>query len=57
MARICRYKQTQGHVRQKKSKKENRYVIKVMRLNSQKRGCDSLGSREPKDAPSLFIGH
>jgi hypothetical protein len=43
-----------GQARQAKSKRENRYVIKVMYEYEVKqgRGCDSLGlgSRELKDA-------
>jgi hypothetical protein len=39
-----------------KSKKENRYVIKVIRLK-QEREYNSLGSAEPKDVSSLLIGH
>jgi hypothetical protein len=55
MARLCKHK---GQ-RQAKSKKENRYVIKIKVMSSNREGgavCGSLGSREPKDAPSLFIG-
>jgi hypothetical protein len=56
MARVRRYRQAQGQARQAKSKKENRYVIKVMRYEVEHgRGCGSLGSGEPKDAPSLLI--
>jgi hypothetical protein len=32
-ARVRKYRLAQGQARQTKSKKENRYVIKVMRLN------------------------
>ena len=40
--------------RQAKSKKENRYVIKVMRLN---RGGDTFpGFARTKKVPSLLIG-
>jgi hypothetical protein len=42
---------------QAKSKRENRYVIKVMKFNKEAgKGMGSLGSREPKDLPSLLIG-
>jgi hypothetical protein len=57
MARVRRYRLAQGQARQTKSNKENRYVIKVMRLNTKHgRGRGSLDSREPKDAPSILIG-
>ncbi len=39
----------QGQARQSKSKKENKYVIKVMNSNRE-------GGRGAKDAQSLFIG-
>ncbi len=35
MARARRYRLAQGQARQTKSNKENRYVIKVMRLNTE----------------------
>ncbi len=34
-ARVCKYRLAQGQARQTKSKKENKYVIKVMRLNKE----------------------
>ena len=53
-ARVHKHRLAQRQARQVKGKRENRYVIKVMRLN--KEGGGSLGSQEPKDTPSLFIG-
>ncbi len=53
MARVRKHRQAQWQARQAKSKKQNRYVIKVMRLNTEDgRECGSLGLREPKDAPN-----
>ncbi len=34
--RVCKYRLAQGQARQTKSKKENRYVIEVMRLNKER---------------------
>jgi hypothetical protein len=58
MARARKRRQAQRQARQAKAKsnKENRYVIKVMNEVKQGRGYGSLGSREPKDVPSLFVG-
>jgi hypothetical protein len=58
-ARVREHRPAQRQA-QGKSKRENRYVIKVMSYEiKQGMGCGSLGSQEPKDAPSLFIfiGH
>jgi hypothetical protein len=57
MARVRGYRLAQGQARQTKSKKENKDVIKVIRLN--KEGGDVplvYENQRPKDAPSLFIG-
>ena len=54
-AKVREHRPTQRQARQAKSKKKNRYMIKVMRFKTGK-GMDSLGSREPKDLPSLLIG-
>jgi hypothetical protein len=35
MARVHRYRLAQGQASQTKSNKENRYVIKIMRLNKE----------------------
>jgi hypothetical protein len=50
-ATVGKHRPVQG---QAKSKKENRYVIKVMSLNSKqgRAGDRSFGSREPKVVPS-----
>jgi hypothetical protein len=40
-----------------RDKRENRYVIKVMRLKGKGSAVPlARDSREPKDTPSLFIG-
>jgi hypothetical protein len=39
-----------------KGKRENRYVIKVMRLNREEGTVPLVAPREPKVVPSLFIG-
>ncbi len=54
-AKVRERRQAQRQARQAKIKKKNRYVIKVMRFKTGK-GMGSLGSREPKNLPSLLIG-
>ncbi len=39
IAKVRKYRLAQGQARQTKSKKENRYVIKVMWLNKKKGGA------------------
>ncbi len=57
MARVRKHRQAQGQARQMKGNRENRYVIKVVRLNREGSAVPlAFGPREPKDAPSLFIG-
>ena len=53
-ARVHKRRLAQRQARQVKGKRENRYVIKVMRLK-QGRGYGVGGSQEPKDVLSLFI--
>jgi hypothetical protein len=58
-AKVHERRQAQRQARQAKSKKKNRYVIKVMVMRFTQdtgKGMSSLGSREPKDLPSLLIG-
>ena len=53
-ATVGEHRQAQGQARQAQSRKENRYVIKVMRLN---RGGDTFPRfARTKKVPSLLIG-
>ncbi len=51
---VGKHRQAQGQARQAQSRRENRYVIKVMRLN---RGGDTFPRiARTKKVPSLLIG-
>ena len=53
-ARVHKHRLAQRQARQVKGKRENRYVIKVMRLN---RGGDTFPRfARTKEVPSLLIG-
>jgi hypothetical protein len=56
MDEVHEHRLAHRQARQVKGKRENRYLIKVMYDVQTGKGMGSLGSREPKDLPSLFIG-
>jgi hypothetical protein len=55
-AEVHEHRLAHRQARQVKGKRENRYVIKVMRFKQGRGWVPLLGSREPKDLPSLLIG-
>jgi hypothetical protein len=55
-ARVHKHRLAQRQAIKVKGKRENRYVIKVMRFKDG-RGYGFGGSQEPTDVSSLFIGH